>query len=112
MSLVKRWILFLVVALLGNFANASLMLAENEAQGMTLTTVSAHEDDCHDKTQHNSIDQHHQLKCHSCCSTLGMYLSGFITCSTLTPLQAGEPPPLPPYTDITYSIYKPPKTVI
>jgi hypothetical protein len=58
------------------------------------------------------LDQHHPFKHHGCCPTIALHRSARTAFLAATHGSIAKPSPLPPYTDITYSIYKPPKTVI
>ena len=111
----KRFVFVLLLALLSNLASASFVLMKD---GPTIASLTVHDAShvlCHDGASGHSADtmsdQHHPIKHHGCCPTLGLHRSVRLDVLSSTGCGVSNSSSVPSYTDMTYAIYKPPKNV-
>ena len=112
----QQFLIAVILAMLVNLAGAPAFttLSVTHISGSS-TVDSNHIENCHEMSQHDlphvSASQLPGVKCHTCCQALAVpsapyNLPRILINHFLRPVRSS-----PPYTDITYSIYKPPKTV-
>jgi len=111
---VKRFVLVIVLALVSNLVNASSWWMSEVVLASTASAHATEHEHCHPASHHSpsgsTPDQHLSLKCHACCPTFGFYAPHELTpqapgCITAIPSAAVRA-----YSDITYTIDKPPKS--
>ena len=112
MNLGKKLILLLAIAMLYNFANASYLPYRFVTPSLDLAeVVLLQQDDCHEVRHADACQEAHELKCHHCCLSLGLFLPTLSSLAIDTTQPAKSTVARTHYTDITYSIDKPPKRI-
>ena len=115
----KRWILFLILGLLVRLVDAAVLplgavpALESSHTGMV---AMQHHEGC--AVDHGALEtdspvvQHTLPQCHSCCPSIGLQPALDLFLASPSPRPMGTSPLVRHYTDITYSIDKPPKTAV